>query len=95
MENIHDIQNSLKNGTSITLLSKEEIKYASTPIGNAIYKKAIENKTHTVKSPNDYLICDICGGKYTRAHKSDHKKTKIHKAHENMHRKFAKILLNI
>lgn len=44
--------------------------------------------------PNDRLKCEICGGTYTRAHKNEHIRTKIHLIYKNMDEDVRMIILN-
>ncbi|AEY99244.1 zinc finger C2H2-type domain-containing protein [Megavirus courdo7] len=43
--------------------------------------------------PNDKLICNICGGGYTRANISKHKKTQKHQIFEQMNDKVRKSII--
>lgn len=89
--NISNIHDNLKKCKSLPLLDENEIKYIQNPIGKAIIKKSLDiNKKHY----SDKLICDICGGSFTRSHKSAHNKTKLHLAYDNMNKKLMKVLLN-
>jgi hypothetical protein len=90
------IQKNLNYGKALTLYDDDELRYVQKPIGKAIYKNAIgrpkkkeEDKAH----PNDRLICDVCGNKFIRAHRSKHKKTKVHQAYEKMNKKIQKLLI--
>ena len=94
---ISDIQKHLKTGRSIPLLDENDIKYIQKPIGKAIYKEVLgrpKKREEDKAQPSDRLICNICGGKYVRSHRSAHNKTKVHKAYENMNHKLTKILLD-
>jgi len=44
--------------------------------------------------PRDRIICDICGGSFTRTNRTRHNNTKLHKAYEKMNKTVRKILLN-
>lgn len=96
----YQIQQSLKKGNSIPLLSKEELKYIQTPVGKAIY----ENTTRSVGrprmdddkkcKPSDRIICEICGKKFVRSNRTGHNKTEYHNAFKNMNDKLRIILLD-
>nr|AEY99263.1 zinc finger C2H2-type domain-containing protein [Moumouvirus Monve] len=43
--------------------------------------------------PKDKLICDICGGSYTRSNVSKHKNTQKHQIFESMNDKIRMIML--
>lgn len=91
------IYENLRDGRSIPCLNTEEIKSLQQPLGKAIYKYSIESSPETYNKkahPNDRLICNICNGKYTRAHRSAHNKTKVHQAYANMNSKLTKLLLD-
>lgn len=91
-----DTYSNLRSGKRITLLDNDEIKKIQTPIGKAIYINSIGRPRKEEKAlPNDRLICDVCGGKFIRSHRSAHKKTKVHQAYENMNKKLSKLLLDI
>lgn len=47
------------------------------------YQKEYDNEYFKTKSPNDKIICQICGGNYTRHSKSKHDKTKKHQRRLN------------
>jgi hypothetical protein len=44
--------------------------------------------------PNDRIICKICKGEFTRANRSKHNNTKVHKLMEKMNEDVRKILEN-
>lgn len=44
--------------------------------------------------PNDRLECKVCGGSYTRAHKSSHEKTKQHQIYAKLDDDIRKVVLN-
>ncbi len=46
------------------------------------------------KKPNDKLDCKVCGGSYTRAHKSAHEKTKQHLIYAKLDDDIRKVVLN-
>jgi hypothetical protein len=87
----NDCYKNLKTNKSLPLLDVEDIKKTQTKIGKVIYKTYNEEKPR--KLPSDVITCDVCGNKYTRAHKSQHNKTKIHMAYASMDRKLKDLLL--
>jgi hypothetical protein len=100
-EKINRIQQKLKKGKGIIAYNNEELRYLQKPLGKAIYKNAINQpigrprKSEDEKAkPDDRIICDICQGVFTRAHRSAHKKTKVHQAYEKMNGKIQKLLLD-
>jgi hypothetical protein len=97
-KNSDDKYINLRGGKRVTLLDIDDIKKLQTPIGKAIYNNSIgrpPKKEGEKALPNDRLNCEICGGKFIRSHRTAHKKTKVHKAYENMNRKISKVLLDI
>jgi hypothetical protein len=101
ISNREDIYKQLRSGKSILLLDNKDIKRIQAPIGKAIYKDSLERpigrprkNSEEKAKPNDRIICDICGGKFYRRHKSSHNKTKVHQAYESMNRKLSKVLLD-
>jgi hypothetical protein len=44
--------------------------------------------------PKDRLTCELCGGTFTRCHKSQHNGTKVHQAYMRMNQKLVKLLLD-
>jgi hypothetical protein len=46
------------------------------------------------KTPNDKLICEFCKNRYTRAHRSKHRKTKTCQAYQNAMKVFLEVLHN-
>lgn len=96
-QTIQDMQNKIKNNKGILLYSSEEFNYLDKPLGKALYKNKIgrPKKEDGMKAhPSDILTCDICGGTYKRAHGSDHRKTKIHKAFDGLNNKIKNFILN-
>lgn len=87
-----DIYENIKNNKSISLLEKDDLKLLQKPIAKSIYIN--NNENNKKKHPSDILVCEICGNKFRRAHKSTHNKTKIHKAYENMNKKLLSLLIN-
>lgn len=90
----NNIYENLKNKKSLPLLNKEELKEIQKPINKSIYKN--NNNLNVIKknNPSDILECEICGNKYRRAHKSAHKKTKLHIAYDNMNKKLFTLMIN-
>lgn len=67
-------------------------QYHSSIIDEMLKKKQKEYdaKKYQLKTPNDKLKCQICGGKYTRRSKASHDTSNKHVKevqliHENMH----------
>jgi hypothetical protein len=84
------LQDALSEHKSLPLSSAEEIQYAMTPIGKAIY-------TSGPSDPNRFkerIICKICGKLFTRSNTSRHNRTQYHQLYLNMHNKMRKILLD-
>lgn len=95
--NMNSLQNSLKSGRSIPLLNIDEINYTQTPVGKSLYKNAIgrpRKREEDKARPHDRLICNVCGGKFTRCHRTAHNKTKVHQAYEKMNDKLRKALID-
>lgn len=93
---IKKTQDNLKKGLSITQMDSDTINYLQTPLGKAFYKSSVgrpRKKEEDKAKHNDRVICDICGGSFTRSHRSSHNKTKIHLLHKNMNDKLKKLLI--
>jgi hypothetical protein len=79
-----------------TQLEPEEIEYTLTPVGRALYNgngRPPKDPSEKAK-PTDRVICDICGGQFTRWNRSKHNVTKVHKLHVTMNQKLKKILID-
>src|SRR5574337_1549993 len=66
---------------SIKKLSTSQLfELHSKVTGNLIIKiqREYDESTYHVKKPKDKLVCQICGGKYTRQKKSTHESTQMH-----------------
>lgn len=93
-----DYYKNLRSGRSIPLLSINDIKKLENPIGKAIYKNQIgrpRKKEEEKAKPNDRLICDVCGEKFIRSHRTRHNQNKVHQAYAKMNKKISKVLLDI
>jgi len=91
-----DFYKNLRSGKSIPLLNTNDILILEKPIGRAIYKNQIgrpRKKEEDKAKPNDRLICDICGGKFIRSHRSRHNQNKVHQAYANIHNKLYKVIV--
>lgn len=96
-QKIKKFQEELKNGIGIPLYDTDTIRYLEKPIGKAIYKNAIgrpKKRDEDKANYYDRIVCDSCGIEYTRAHRSAHRKTKVHQAYEKMNNKMKKFLVN-
>lgn len=84
------LQNALNEHKSLPLYEPEEIKYAMTPIGKAIYNtKKVDSSRF-----KERIECKVCGKIFTRANTSRHNKTQHHQLYLMMHDKMKKILLD-
>lgn len=115
MENIENIQNTIKSGKSTTLMTSDELNYINnSPIGKAmarkvgrprkvltedeLAKKLKKNpigrpKLEKKSSPNDKILCEICGKYYTRSGSCNHKRTQYHQLHLKMDKKIRDVLI--
>lgn len=104
-----NIQEKLKKGNNIIDYDINELNYIRKPIGKAIYNKACEDKKELDKTiqqdeiklkktkkwdPNEKVICELCGNRYTKSNKAVHETTKIHIAYKNINDKFRLLLLS-
>lgn len=93
---MNDYYKNLRSGKSIPLLNINDIKNLDKPIGKAIYKNQVgrprKNEDEKAKY-NDRIICDICGEKFTRSHRSRHNQNKVHQAYANIHNKLYKVIV--
>jgi hypothetical protein len=89
-----NIYENIKNNKSIPLLEKEDLKLLQKPVAKSIYINNKNEEPNKKKHPSDILVCEICGNKYRRAHKTDHNKTKIHKVYDSMNKKLLSLLIN-
>lgn len=87
---------------SLPLRSVEELEFIATPVGKAVYKANEDNikepeepdkKLKDTKWWSKKIKCDICGEYYTYSNSGNHKRTKIHKAHEKFHNKMKKFIM--
>jgi len=92
-----ELYKNLRSGTSIPLLSSDDIKKLEKPVGKAIYinkygrpKKKEEDKA----KPGDRIICDICGEKFIRSHRSRHNQNKVHQVYAKIHNKLYKVIVD-
>jgi|ERR1700761_1830550 len=97
-ENVYSLehlQNSLSEKKGLARYNPEEIMYATTPIGKAIYDSGPDNYDDNSKSHwSDRIECKLCGKIYTRSTSSRHKKTQYHRIYEEMNNKLRMILLD-
>lgn len=77
----------------LSQLEAEDFENVMRPVGRAIYDQKEDVNKHKKADPRDRVICDICGGEFTRWNRSKHNVTKIHKAYLNMNNKLKKALL--
>lgn len=87
-----NIIKELNKGKQPIFLEDNELQYIKNPIGNAHYKKALENSNK--KTKDDYIICDICGKGYTKSNKSRHNKSKHHLFCQQLNKKWRKMILD-
>jgi len=84
----------LKKGYNLALLDVTTMKYATKPLGKAIYRANVgrprkEHKVHW----SDRIKCKVCGKEIIRSGRSRHNKTKYHQTYANVGEKLQKILI--
>lgn len=89
------IREKLKEGKALPLYEVEELKEVQRPLSKAIYKNAVGRPKKDDKAKwTDRVQCDICNVTFVRSNRSNHCKTKLHKAYNGMNGKIKKLLLN-
>jgi hypothetical protein len=84
----------IKKNKSLTQYNIEELKYVQKPLGKSLYKNKVGRPVKQEKTkPSDSVICDICGGRFIRSNRFNHKKTKKHKIYEDMNIKLRNLLI--
>lgn len=93
---ISEIQKRLTQGLPVLNYNKEEIKYMMKPIGQQLYKRAIEENKHVKrkKLPYDDIQCIICGAIVKRHYQSHHKKTRVCQVYAKMNVKLRELLID-
>lgn len=93
---INNIKSKLREGKELINCEVDEIDYIKKPIGNSIYRSAIENKTKGKKKyiSTERVVCDLCGKEYRRSNKSHHERTKYHVTYKVVNDRFKQLLLN-
>jgi len=92
MFNKKQLQDALSEHKSLPLCKPEEIRYAMTPIGKAIYNTKPSDSESTGRF-RERIECKVCGKMFTRSNTSRHNQTQYHQLYSNMHQKMKKILL--
>src|SRR5580693_112782 len=103
---LKQLQDALAEKKSILRYNKEQIKYAMSPIGSAIYacpdgelledSDIIKLKPKELKKPkhwSDRIECKICGKTYQRSRTTLHKRTQFHRTYDDINEKLRKVLL--
>jgi len=77
-------------------MEKEELEFATKPIGKAhlLSQSDVKNETVIMKGKYKYIECNICGKLYCTNNSGKHRKTQYHKLHEKINNKLKKILLD-
>ena len=96
-----NLQSRLKLGKEPTNYNSTEYNYIRKPIGNALYRGAldyesIKNDIEARKTPWDpkqKIKCTICGNIINRSNRSIHEKSKIHTAFLQINTKMKQFLL--
>lgn len=89
-------------GRALYVGGVEEIKHK--PIGRPLTDSEKENTKSKPKGrprndpnrlaqPDDILMCEVCGNKFVRKHRTKHKRTKKHLIYERMNKKFMKLFI--
>ena len=91
---INEIQNEIKNGTSLPLCNDDTLKYLQKPVGKALYRGRPKKDIDSKAKPNDRVKCDTCGKDFIRSNRSSHKNTKYHQLYEKVNKKMANLILN-
>ncbi len=98
---INDIKKRLREAKEPINSEIDELQYITKPIGNVIYKGALEEKTVLEEkrrrrakwNPTERVTCDLCGKSYTRSNKSIHERTNYHIAYKTVNDKFKQLIL--
>lgn len=65
------------------------------PYNNGFKKTGRPRKNEEDKAkPTDRLICEVCGGEFTRYNRSAHNKTRVHQAYASMNKKLREFLID-
>lgn len=92
-----NLYKNLRSGKSIPLLSIKDIRNLDKPVGKAIYRNKIgrpKMKEEDKAKPGDRLVCDVCGEKFIRSHRTRHNQNKVHQAYANIHNKLYKVIVD-
>lgn len=93
-KNREDLINKILEDKNVVNYTEEEIKYCTTPIGNAIYNHRGRKRKEKKCLPTDRVKCEMCGKEYTRSGKYNHDKTKVHQTYVKLNKKIASVLLS-
>jgi len=91
---IQKSQREIRSGKALFDCDDYTLKYAQRPIGQALRRGRPRMADEEKGQPNDRVICDLCGGKFTRSNRSSHKKTEKHKLYEKVNKKMAKLIFD-
>lgn len=87
-----NIIDKLNKGKQPIFCDDAELQYIKKPIGKSHYKNAIEEIKEDLQ--DKYIICDICGKKYTKYNKTKHCKTNHHQFCLKLNKKWRKMILD-
>jgi formylmethanofuran dehydrogenase subunit E len=90
------IQKRLSLGLPVLAYDRDEIKYIGYPIGQQLYKRAIEENREIKpkKMPYDNIECTVCGEIVKRHYQSHHKKTRLCQVYAKMNVKLRDLLID-
>lgn len=91
------VQVELSKAKPIYDLTKEEFNYTQKPLGKAIYKHNVgrpKKELDQKASPNDKIVCDVCGRTFTRSGRTNHNRSEFHKAHVKINKKLKELLID-
>jgi hypothetical protein len=86
-------------GRALYIGGVEEIKHkplGRLPIDSDIKPRKVgrpRNDPNRLAHSDDIVICDVCGNKFVRKHRTKHKRTKKHLIYERMNKKFMKLFI--
>lgn len=93
MDRISQIKQKLDKGKQPIFLTEDELQYVKRPIGNA----HLQNQTMLEEDEvvdDKYMLCDICGKKYTKYNKTKHRRTKHHQFCLKLNKRWRSMLLD-
>lgn len=99
---ISDMKTEIKKKKGMSNLDPEIWNYCRRPIGEAMFEhydkenkdEKVDKTTMKYKHWSDIVKCATCGREYKRSNVSNHKKTKIHQAYEQINKKLNKFILD-